>query len=93
MEPFISQPSTMIVSPTPSRTSRADSRSKWESKRPEAPARSSAATWWSGWPSSLAASMGTFSTSSRSGSAFRHRAQGSRMYAGPSMPDQSSPGR
>ncbi|GAA3473390.1 hypothetical protein GCM10018965_079430 [Nonomuraea roseola] len=81
--PFISQPSTMMVSAAFADTSFCASRSKKGSKAPWAPAVSNTETVLSGISASFGAIMGTFSARIRPGSAARQVVHGSRMKPGP----------
>ncbi|MBE1563880.1 hypothetical protein [Nonomuraea africana] len=91
--PFISQPSTMMVSGAFAATSFCASRSKIVSKAPWAPADSSTETVLSGRSPSFGVIMGTFSARIRPGLAARQLVQGSRMKPGPWSAAQFSPGR
>ncbi|WP_220449536.1 hypothetical protein [Nonomuraea longispora] len=91
--PFISQPSTMIVSPAPAETSFLPSSPKWWSRSPRAPSASRWATSWSGILDSFGATIGTFSARTRSGSALLQRVQGPSTNSAPSIDFHVSPGR
>ncbi|MFD1932129.1 MULTISPECIES: hypothetical protein [Nonomuraea] len=93
MLPFISQPSTMMVSAASASTSFCARRSKNGSKAPFAPARSSVATSSSDISPSFGVIIGTFSARIRPGLAARQRVHGSRMNPGPCSDPQTSPGR
>lgn len=92
--PFISQPSTMIVSAAPEETSFPASFLKRPSWAPCAPLASFRATARSDIPDSFGVTIGTFSARTRPGCAARQRVQVSRISESPPSRDfQRSPGR
>ncbi|MET9343738.1 hypothetical protein [Nonomuraea sp. NPDC003804] len=91
--PFISQPSTMMVSAALPATSFCARRSKNGSNAPFAPARSSTATSSSDISFSFGVIIGTFRARILPGLAARQRSHGSRMNPGPCSAPQASPGR